>query len=52
MFDGQAKAILDPWLDAVGRFLARRGITADLVTLIGFILAVAAAIAIAASGCR
>jgi phosphatidylglycerophosphate synthase len=46
MFDGQAKAILDPWLDAAGRFLARRGITADLVTLIGFTLAAAAAIAI------
>jgi len=46
LIDSQAKRILDPALDSIGRFLARRGLTADLMTLIGFALAVAAAIAI------
>ncbi len=46
MLDGHIKQRLDPWLDQGGRFLAARGITANTVTIAGFLLGLAAAIAI------
>jgi phosphatidylglycerophosphate synthase len=47
VIDGPAKRFLDPALDALGRFLARAGVTANAVTLTGFALALAAAALIA-----
>jgi phosphatidylglycerophosphate synthase len=47
MLDGAARRLLGPALDAAGRRLAVRGLTADAVTLAGFAVAAAAAAAIA-----
>lgn len=47
MLDGVARKLIGPALDRLGGRLARRGVTADSVTLAGFALGVAAAAAIA-----
>jgi phosphatidylglycerophosphate synthase len=46
MLDGHFKKRLDPWLDRAGQALARRGISANAMTITGFLLGLAAAIAI------
>jgi phosphatidylglycerophosphate synthase len=46
MLDRAAIALLQPLLDAGARVLARRGVGADAVTLAGFALGIAAAVAI------
>lgn len=46
MLDGHFKKRLDPWLDRAGQALARRGIGANTVTIVGLLLGLAAAIAI------
>jgi phosphatidylglycerophosphate synthase len=46
MFDGRLRAIIDPPLDAAGRALARRGLSADHVTLAGLALGLACALAV------
>ena len=48
MLDGAARKLIGPGLDRLGEGLARRGVTADRVTYLGFALGVAAAGAIAA----
>ena len=48
MLDGAARKIIGPGLDRLGVVLARHGVSADLVTIIGFAIGVAAAGAIAA----
>ncbi|MGL4488915.1 MAG: CDP-alcohol phosphatidyltransferase family protein [Rhizobiaceae bacterium] len=47
MLDGVARKAIDPVLDRIGRRLAGRGITANSVTVSGFIIGMAAAGAIA-----
>ncbi len=47
MLDGQAKALIDPYLTLIGNRLARLGITADTVTWAGFVIGGLAATAIA-----
>ena len=47
MFDARIRPLIDPPLNAVGRWLAARGITADWVTIAGFVLGMSAAVAIA-----
>ncbi len=47
MFDSRLRPLIDPPLEAAGRFLARIGIGADAVTVSGVVLALAAAVAIA-----
>lgn len=47
MFDARLRPLIDPPLNAVGRALARWGISANSVTLAGLVPALAAAIAIA-----
>ncbi len=47
MLDGAARKVIGPGLDRLGRGLARRGVTADQVTLAGFALGLGAAVAIA-----
>jgi len=49
MLDGVARRVLGPGLDRLGGSLARRGVGADQVTLLGFALGVMAAGAIAAT---
>lgn len=46
MFDGRLRAIIDPPLDAAGRALARRGLSADHVTLGGLALGLGCALAV------
>ncbi|MCV9962541.1 CDP-alcohol phosphatidyltransferase family protein [Pararhizobium sp. BT-229] len=46
MLDGHFRRRLDPWLDRAGRALAARGIGANTVTVAGFLIGLAAAIAI------
>jgi phosphatidylglycerophosphate synthase len=46
MLDGHFRKRLDPWLDRAGRDLAVRGIGANTVTITGFLIGLAAAIAI------
>lgn len=46
MLDGHFRKRLDPWLDRGGRDLAVRGIGANTVTITGFLIGLAAAIAI------
>ncbi len=46
MLDGHFKRGLDPWLDDAGQALARRGVGANTVTITGFLLGLAAALAI------
>lgn len=48
MLDGAMRRMIDPGLNRVGRRLAARGIGADLVTLVGLALGLAAALVIAA----
>jgi phosphatidylglycerophosphate synthase len=47
MLDRAAQAALAPTLDAVARRLAQRGVSADAVTMAGFAVGIAAAVAIA-----
>ena len=47
MFDARLRPLIDPPLNAAGRAIAARGLTADHVTLIGLLFGLAAAIAIA-----
>src|SRR4051812_8606907 len=49
MLDGAARRLIAPGLDRVGAALARRGVSADQVTVVGFLLGLAAAAAIAFS---
>ena len=49
MFDRQARRILDPWLDIPAHWLDARGVSANAVTVGGFILGMAACVAIAFS---
>jgi phosphatidylglycerophosphate synthase len=49
MLDGAARRLIGPGLDRVGAALARRGVSPDLLTAVGFVLGVAAAVAIAFS---
>lgn len=46
MFDAKLRPLIDPPLNAVGRQLARAGISANMLTSAGIVLAVAAGIAI------
>ncbi len=52
MFDARIRPLIDPPLDAAGRWIAARGISANLLTLVGlnFGLAAAGAIAVEAYG--
>lgn len=47
MFDTRLRRLIDPPLDAAGRRLAARGVTADAITLAGFGVGLAGALAIA-----
>lgn len=47
MFDARFRPLIDPPLNAAGRWLASRGISANLVTLAGLVVGIAAAVAIA-----
>ena len=47
MLDRQMRLVIDPPLNAVGRQLARAGVTADGITLFGLILGLGAAVTIA-----
>jgi phosphatidylglycerophosphate synthase len=47
MLDGAARRLIAPGLDRLGGALARRGVSADQVTVAGFLLGLAAAVAIA-----
>ncbi|MEO0382988.1 MAG: CDP-alcohol phosphatidyltransferase family protein [Pseudomonadota bacterium] len=47
MLDGQMRTLIDPPLNALGRTIARAGLTADHITLIGLVLGLAAGVAIA-----
>lgn len=47
MLDVRLRRLIDPPLDAAGRYLARRGATPDAITLAGFAAGLAAAAAIA-----
>ncbi len=46
MFDARIRPVIDPPLNAAGRWLAKRGITADLVTIAGFVFGMSGALAI------
>lgn len=46
MLDGHVRRRIDPWLERAGSALAARGITANTVTITGFLLGLAAAVAI------
>ena len=46
MLDGVARKAIDPLLDRVGKMLARAGVTANSVSIAGFLIGVAAAFAI------
>jgi phosphatidylglycerophosphate synthase len=48
LFDGVARRLIGPSLDRLGRFVAGSGISADQVTVAGFLLGLAAVGAIAA----
>lgn len=47
MLDRQIQALLRPALNAAGRVLVRAGVGADAITVLGFVLGLAAAMAIA-----
>jgi phosphatidylglycerophosphate synthase len=46
MLDGVARKAIDPILDRIGKTLARAGFTANTVSITGFLIGVAAAVAI------
>lgn len=48
MFDSRIRPLIDPPLDRVGAWLARRGLTANAVTVGGFLLGAGACAALAA----
>ena len=52
MFDAALRTIIDPPLDAAGRWMAARGIAADTVTITGFAIGIGAAVAIALGNTR
>ena len=47
MLDARLRPLIDPPLNAAGRWLAARGASADRVTLAGFVIGLGAAVAIA-----
>lgn len=47
MFDARLRPLIDPPLNAIGAMLARAGISANMVTLLGLLPGLAAAVAIA-----
>ncbi|MTI00239.1 CDP-alcohol phosphatidyltransferase family protein [Roseibium sp. RKSG952] len=47
MFDAKVRPLIDPPLNALGRLLASRGISANAVTIAGFVIGLAAAVAVA-----
>ena len=47
MLDGAVRRLIEPGLDRLGAALARRGVSADQITVLGFAIGVAAAGAIA-----
>lgn len=47
MFDARIRPLIGPPLDAAGRWLAKRGISADAVTIAGFVVGIAGALAVA-----
>ena len=47
MLDARIRPLIDPPLNAAGRWLAVRGVTADAVTIAGFVLGMSGALAIA-----
>lgn len=50
MFDARLRPVIDPPLNALGRWLAARGVRADAVTLVGLGFGLGAALVIAAHG--
>jgi len=48
MLDGQFRQSIDTWVRPIGQSVRRTGISADLVTVIGLVMAVACAVAIGA----
>ena len=46
MFDAKLRTIIDPPLNAAGRLFARAGISADVVTITGFLCGLSGAVAI------
>lgn len=46
MFDARLRPLIDPPLNRVGKSLASRGVSANLLTLIGLVVGLAAAVAI------
>lgn len=50
MFDARLRLWIDPPLDRAGRWLAARGVSADVVTLAGLVAGLAAAAIVAAGG--
>ncbi len=46
MLDGNWRAVVDRGLTPIGRSLRRTGITADVVTIIGIVMAAAASVSI------
>lgn len=49
MLDAKLRPLIDPSLNACGRWLARKGVSADSVTIGGFVLGISGALAIALS---
>lgn len=49
MFDARLRPLIDPPLNHVGQGLAKRGVTANLLTLFGLVLGLGAAVAIGLS---
>ncbi len=47
MFDARIRPLIDPPLNATGQWAARRGITADQVTVAGFVMGLCAAACVA-----
>ena len=52
MLDGNWRNIVDRGLSPIGKNLHRAGITADVVTIIGILMAVAASISVASGSLR
>lgn len=47
MLDRPVRKLIDPWLDVPARWLSRRGVSANAVTVVGFALGMAGCLAIA-----